>query len=356
MNNQSNGQAIYSDNQLTDFNIIHLRDLMQIATEGQEWLVDQLIPLNGITCIAGKPKVGKSFIALDLAISIASGEALFGQFEIRQRNVLVISKEDGNLVLKDRLDKLRVDRDLSISFCTDQNVFFDDDNQLPRIVQLVRASGASVIIVDSFVRISRGDENASRSIALVHRVFKQLNDAGVTVIFIHHHGKQGEQSFKSGGESLRGSSDIFAMIDSLLTLKRVGPNTISVSNDANRHAQPTLPFNVSFPDFEGDNRSFVFQGFVDGAVVSRGTSQIDMATNDILELLGRGSTPMHQNDIARNLTEHTNPGYSQATAKAALRRLEANGGLLVTLYRNLKLYSIQQNPTQETQSAVEVEA
>lgn len=355
MTDQLNGQNLYNGNQLTDFRFINLRDLMSIVADGQEWLVDQLIPLNGITCVAGKPKVGKSFIALDLAISIASGEALFGQFEVSQKSVLIISKEDGQLVLKERLNKLRVSRDLNISFCTDQNIFFDDDSHLPRIVQLIRASRASVIIVDSFVRISRGDENSSRSIALVHRVFKHLNDAGVTVIFIHHHGKHSEQSSGSGGDSLRGSSDIYAMIDSLLTLKRINLNTLYVSNDANRHALPIAPFNISFPDFEGDNRSFVFQGFVDGAVVNRGTSQIDMATNDILELLGR-STPMHQNDIARNLTERTNPGYSQTMVKVVLRMLEVDGGLLVTFQQNRKFYSIQQNPTQEAQGPVEVEA
>lgn len=340
MNNQTNGQNPNGSVGLTVFNSITLQDLLSSQIESPAWLVDQLIPGNGIACIAGRPKVGKSFVVLELAASIASGEPLFGQFEVDKKNVLIISKEDGQAQLKERINKLNIDRSLSIAISTDQNIFFDDDSMLPKILNLVHQYDAQVVIIDSFIRINRGDENTSKGITLIHRVFKQLNDEGITIIFIHHHGKEDSQHARSGGDSLRGSSDIYAMIDTLMTLRKENEHTLLFSNDANRHSMPIKPFYVSFPDFSEDNYRFKFLGFSDGNSEQNLQMPIQKAMDKALKILSEQGM-IHQADIIREmLGTDGKPEFGQTTIKNALKKLEITKQVLVVNEQNRKIYGL----------------
>jgi len=357
MNNQTNGQTNNGVVGLTDFHSITLQDLLSSQIETPAWLVDQLIPGNGITCVAGRPKVGKSFIVLELAASIASGRPLFGQFEVDRKNVLIISKEDGQAQLKERIQKLSIDRSLNIAISTDQGIFFDDDSMLPRILNLVHQCDAQVVIIDSFIRVNRGDENTSKGITLIHRVFKQLNDEGVSIIFIHHHGKEDAQHARNGGDSLRGSSDIYAMIDTLLTLKKENETTLLFSNDANRHGKQVRPFYISFPDFSDDNRRFKFLGYTDGPTNQNLQLPIEKAMDKTLALLGEEGS-LHQADIIRRIFDSgESVEFGTTTLKNALHRLEAMRQIMVVGEGNRKFYMLPMPTTgNEAQATDGVEA
>lgn len=340
MTNQTTSQNTNGDVRLTDFHSMTLQEVMSSEISRPEWLVDQLIPGNGIACIAGRPKVGKSFTVLELATSIASGEPLFGQFEVDQKNVLIISKEDGVPELKERLEKMNIDPNLNISICTDQHVFFDEDSVLPRLMSLIHRHEAEVVIIDSFIRVYRGDENTSKGITQVHRVFKQLNDEGISVIFIHHHGKEDAQQNRSAGDKLRGSSDILAMIDTLLTVRKENETTLYFSNDENRHARKAMPFYVSFPDFGEDNCRFRFLGFSANSSDQEIQRPIEIAMEQALSLLNEQGT-MHQADIVRSLSRATSGSqFGTTTIKNALRRLESMRQVVVINESNRKLYAI----------------
>lgn len=355
MTNQTNGQTNNGSVQLTDFQSMTLQEVMSSQISRPEWLVDQLIPGNGIACIAGRPKVGKSFIVLELATSIASGEPLFGQFEVDQKNVLIISKEDGIPELKERLEKMNVNHHLNISISTDQKIFFDDDSVVSKILSLVRQHNAQVVIIDSFIRVYRGDENTSKGITIVHRVFKQLNDEGISIIFIHHHGKEDAQHARGGGDSLRGSSDIYAMIDTLLTIKKENEHTLFVSNDANRHSRPVKPFYVSFPEFDEDNYRFKFLGYSEGSPDQNLQKPIEKAMAKALQLLGEQRS-MHQADIIREmLGTGSGAEFGQTTIKNALHKLEATRQVMIINEQNRKIYALPHPTANEAQATNGVE-
>jgi hypothetical protein len=65
------------------------------------WIVPGLI-LGGITLFAGKPKIGKSFLALAIATAVANGTEVLGT-PVEAKGVLYLALEDSQPRLKSRL-------------------------------------------------------------------------------------------------------------------------------------------------------------------------------------------------------------------------------------------------------------
>jgi RecA-family ATPase len=57
--------------------LLSLNDLVRLRDP--EWMVDGLVGENALVELFGKPGAGKSFLALDLAMSVATGEPWLGQ-------------------------------------------------------------------------------------------------------------------------------------------------------------------------------------------------------------------------------------------------------------------------------------
>jgi hypothetical protein len=74
------------------------------------WIIEGLLP-EGLVIFGGKPKKGKSWLALKIALACARGKKFFGQ-EVREREVLYLGLEDGPRRLRDRLLKLAKGKDL----------------------------------------------------------------------------------------------------------------------------------------------------------------------------------------------------------------------------------------------------
>jgi hypothetical protein len=68
------------------------------------WIVRDLIP-EGVTLLAGKPKLGKSWLALQLGYAVASGSDVLGR-PVTEGSVLYGALEDNNRRLKARLEKM----------------------------------------------------------------------------------------------------------------------------------------------------------------------------------------------------------------------------------------------------------
>ena len=59
--------------------------LLKADIPPSEFLVDKLIPKNGITIIAGNPSTGKSWILLEIAKCVSSNRFLFGKFDTKEQ-------------------------------------------------------------------------------------------------------------------------------------------------------------------------------------------------------------------------------------------------------------------------------
>lgn len=339
----SNDLPTYPNNKDDKLEFLSFKDLRNTGFPPNKWIVKGLIPENGITCISGQPKIGKSFLNLDLAICLATGRKFLGEFEVEKSGVLFITKEDPKRLINERIIALTNDEDLSIIFCPDNKLFFDNSNYIDEVLKVVKDNNLKVIIIDSFRRIFKGDENSSQIISEVHNRLKLLTNEGLTAIFIHHHGKEG--FFKRANtDKLRGSSDILAMLDSLLIVEKKDESTLKITHGALRVDKPLQPFVVKFPTFQNGDNSFQFAGHIEEEKEKK-----ELAKEDILAFLQNGEA--NQKTIIEALKEKK---HAATTIKDAIKELNENKKVVVRPEGIKKFYSLPTSLLQEENPFEEV--
>ena len=107
MNNKMNHPLITVDG----------RTLMDRPLEPPNFVVDTLIS-QGLHILAGSPKVGKSWLALWLAVTVAKGEPVWNM-TTKQGTTLYLCLEDSVLRIQNRLFEITEDAPDSVHFCTE---------------------------------------------------------------------------------------------------------------------------------------------------------------------------------------------------------------------------------------------
>jgi len=323
--------------------MLSLKELSEKEFPPEEYLVDKLIIRNGINAISGKPKIGKSFLSLYLAICVASGKKFLGEFEVSQGNVLIITKEDPPNLIKKRIKILSANFSLEVYFYTAPDLFLDTDKYIEALTKFIKERGIKLIIIDSFRRIFRGEENSSQVIAEVHNRFKKLQALDTTILFIHHHGKEGYFPRHDMAEKLRGSSDILAMLDSLLIVEISDSGGIlKITQAALRADKPLQPFLIEFPNGETPTAEFKFLEFIEPEKEKK-----NQAKEDIFALL-KTEGEMYQQQIIGRLK----PGarYGETTVKEALAEAVSFKRLNTRREGNKVYYSVNEPNKKESES------
>ena len=107
MNNKMNHPLITVDG----------RTLMDRPLEPPNFVVDTLLA-QGLHILAGSPKVGKSWLALWLAVTVAKGEPVWNM-TTKQGTTLYLCLEDSILRIQNRLFEITEDAPSSVHFCTE---------------------------------------------------------------------------------------------------------------------------------------------------------------------------------------------------------------------------------------------
>ena len=94
--------------------------LMGQPLQPQNFVVDTLLS-QGLHILAGSPKVGKSWLALWLAVTVAKGEQVWGM-DTRQGTTLYLCLEDSTLRIQNRLFQIDEDAPANVHFCTESSI------------------------------------------------------------------------------------------------------------------------------------------------------------------------------------------------------------------------------------------
>ena len=190
----------------------------------QHWLVDTLWGRQAVGIIGGEPKCGKSFLALDLAVAVASGVPCLRCFDTDQPGpVVMFAAEDAGHIVRTRLEGIA--RAAGTDFTTLDIAVIDvpvlrldlcgDRQRLHETIERIRPR---LLVLDPLVRLHRVDENAVADIAPILAFLRTLQRRFATAVVLVHHAR------KSGatrpGQALRGSSELHAWGDSNLYLRR----------------------------------------------------------------------------------------------------------------------------------------
>src|ERR1700678_3879214 len=82
----------------------------------ERWLVDELWGASSVGVIGGAPKCAKTWLGLDMALSVATGTACLGKYVVPQPGpVLVYLAEDALPVLRERVEGMARHRGLDLA-------------------------------------------------------------------------------------------------------------------------------------------------------------------------------------------------------------------------------------------------
>ena len=223
--------------------VVRAADLADIF-EAQQWLVSSLWGRAAVGILGGAPKCCKSWLALDLAVSVASRTPCLGTFAVEDPGpVMLYMAEDSAAVVKARLAGLCYHRGLRldglpIDVITEPSVRIDKSRDQERLARTVWRAHPRLLVLDPFVRLHRLDENDAGQVSALLGYLRSLQrDFDLAVLVVHHARKNGAGG--QAGQNLRGSGDLHAWGDSNLYLRRHQGNlSLAVEHRAAQAPEP----------------------------------------------------------------------------------------------------------------------
>ena len=191
------------------------------------WLIEDLWAAEAVGIVGGEPKCCKSFLALDVAVAVASGALCLRRFRpARTGRVLLFAAEDALHVVRARLVGIAraagvVFETLDLQVITAPTLRLDLPEDQARLRETVAALRPTLLVLDPFVRLHRIDENAAAEVAPLLAYLRELERHFHTAVLLVHHARKGAAHARAG-QALRGSSDLHAWGDSNLYLRRRG--------------------------------------------------------------------------------------------------------------------------------------
>lgn len=191
----------------------------------RRWLIDGLWGDQAVGIVGGEPKCCKSFLALDIAVAVASGTPCLRRFPVaRTGRVLLFAAEDALGVVRCRLDGIcaaaGVDlAKLDLDVITAPTLRIDTPDDQARLADTLAALSPTLLILDPFVRLHRIDENVCSEVAPLLAYLRDLQRRFALAILVVHHARKGAGRARAG-QALRGSSEFHAWIDSAIYLRR----------------------------------------------------------------------------------------------------------------------------------------
>lgn len=203
--------------------ITRIADLEELDVT-RRWLVDGLWSRAAVGIIGGAPKCKKSWLGLDLAVSIASSTPCLDVFDVLEPGpALLYMAEDDARTVKARVGgicrhrALDLDR-LDVHLITSPTLRLDRESDRRKLQRAVTDLAPRVLVLDPFIRLHRLDENDAGQISGLLAYLRELQrEHDLAVIVVHHARKNGGAG--SGGQNLRGSGDFHAWVDSSLYLR-----------------------------------------------------------------------------------------------------------------------------------------
>ena len=195
-----------------------------LTIDGETLMSQPLTPLNfvvdtllsqGLHILAGSPKVGKSWLALWLAVTVAKGEAVWGM-GVKQGTTLYLCLEDSTLRIQNRLFEITEDAPASVHFSTNSDTLGKGLEEQLRAF-LSEHPDTVLVIIDTLQMIrGTGYDNTYANDYRDLSALKHIADAhGIAILLIHHLRKELADDVFS---RISGTTAISGAVDSSFTL------------------------------------------------------------------------------------------------------------------------------------------
>ena len=188
---------------------------MDLEFMPQEFVVRGLLP-KGLSILGGAPKIGKSWLMLELALRVAKGEPMWGM-ETKQGTALYYCLEDTLKRIQQRLYCITENGPDNLLFETATGTLATNLEE-EILLYIKRYPDMSLIIIDTFqmVRGNKGDPSYGSDYDDIQKLKRISDSQNVAILLVHHLRKMGDRdpvNMLSGTTGISGAADGVYILD-----------------------------------------------------------------------------------------------------------------------------------------------
>jgi AAA domain len=212
-----------------------------------EWLVERLITERAAAMVFGPSGVGKSFFAINMLLSIATGTAFFG-FPTRQGRVLYVAGE-GHGGMKKRVQAWKRSHALARvpdAFFILNSIDLADREEVEALIAQLSEVNPAVVVFDTLAQCSSADENAAEEMRPVLQNIGLIQERLRAAVVVLHHSTKAKKEVERGSSSIRAAMDVVILLEKRAT-------AILVVNDKQKDDEPSkgLSLRLETVELEG---------------------------------------------------------------------------------------------------------
>lgn len=211
-------------------------DLPPDTTLAEVWdkmppLKDELIPgilrVGHKMLVAGPSKAGKSFLLINLAISVAEGVDWIGH-KCKQGKALYINLELDEASCFRRFREIYDKRELTPQNTGNLTIWnlrgrsVPMDRLAPILVHRFKGKGYAAVIIDPIYKVITGDENNATEMSKFCSYFDQVaTELETSVIYCHHHSKGAAGKYANAADRSSGSGVFARDPDAIIDMREL---------------------------------------------------------------------------------------------------------------------------------------
>jgi hypothetical protein len=194
-------------------------ELAALEIPEPDWLIEGWLPA-GLTILAGAPSTGKSFLAMDISLAVATGGMALGSKAPQLTAVLYLGADSRFKTLQRRFIRICAGRAIEwpANWFLDERLFdLSDGKAVARLSAQIQEREIGLVVIDTLRRYTTVDENDSSQVAGVISILRELAQrTGVSILLVHHMRKPRDGQEGSRLEDVMGSVAWAAGVDCAL--------------------------------------------------------------------------------------------------------------------------------------------
>lgn len=321
----------------SSFSVMRMTDYVKgYGGEGVSWLVDDWLPDKSITFLVSPPESYKTWLLLDLAVSVAAGVPFLGKFQVNNPGpTLIIQQEDSHAGLTDRLALIIEQKlnalpklgegewavpampDIPVYVHPDRQLRFDNPKVLEEMEKQIAALKPKVIMIDPLYSTTATTDNYMADLANRMMVLKTWRDKYGCSFLIAHHSKKNLDPDSTAREDSWGSQFLNAFLEAGWQVRRnprLSPNEVVVRRHSKVMGNQS-PISLTFDISTQYPMKYLVTARPYEMAPAGETRQPAQA--NLLDLMQHG--PMTQSDLC------SQTGKGRSTISRQIRQLEAAG-------------------------------
>ena len=286
--------------------VVSLGELYAEPDAEVDWLVDGLLPSDGISLLVAPPKVGKSTLVRCLAVTVADGRGWWLGRAVKAGTVLHLALEERRSTVRDHYRSLNAPENSIYAFV---GMAPAQKDRLRLLRETVRAIRPALVIIDPLFRYAHilDGNNYAETVERLGPFIDLARSESTHVLLVHHARKGGGEH---GAESL-GSTGLCGSVDTFMSLSR---------NETTRNL---YAFGRDGVEIEKTVLRMDEHGWVTAAGTKHQAGVRDVM-REVLDFIGESPKPVSGPEVREGVSR------GKPVVREALNKLVADGDLVRT--------------------------